>query len=63
MIGYYDHFPAKKMNVSVKPGPSQPNQPPKKILVAEKDFAEGEVIYKASALLPLPAFASLKPRS
>ena len=49
MIGYYDHFPAKTMNVSVQSGPEQNNQPPKKILVAEKDFAEGDVIYKASA--------------
>ncbi|KAI0353457.1 MAS20-domain-containing protein [Trametes cingulata] len=44
--GYYDHFPPKRMNVSVKAGPAQGNQAAKKILVAEKDFDAGEVIYK-----------------
>ncbi|KAI0824727.1 MAS20-domain-containing protein [Trametes gibbosa] len=43
--GYYDHFPPKRMNVSVQAGPTQGNQAAKKILVAEKDFAEGEIIY------------------
>ena len=36
------------MNVSVKSGPSEDKQPAKKTLVAEKDFAEGEVIYTVS---------------
>ena len=49
VIGYYDHFLAMSMNVLVQSGPEQSNQPPKKILVTEKDFAEGDVIYKASA--------------
>ncbi|KAI0663278.1 MAS20-domain-containing protein [Cubamyces menziesii] len=44
-IGYYDHFPPKRMNVSVQLGPPQANQAAKKILVAEKDFMPGDVIY------------------
>ncbi|KAI0368072.1 MAS20-domain-containing protein [Pilatotrama ljubarskyi] len=44
--GYYDHFPPKRMNVSVQAGPAQGNQAAKKILVAEKDFDAGELIYK-----------------
>ncbi|KAI0327750.1 MAS20-domain-containing protein [Cubamyces sp. BRFM 1775] len=43
--GYYDHFPPKRMNVSVQLGPPQANQAAKKILVAEKDFMPGDVIY------------------
>ncbi|TFK81511.1 MAS20-domain-containing protein [Polyporus arcularius HHB13444] len=43
--GYYDHFPPKRMNVSVQHTGGQGNQATKKILVAEKDFAAGDVIY------------------
>ncbi len=45
MIGYYDYFPPKRMNVSVQSGAGEGSQTMKKILVAERDFAEGEVIY------------------
>ncbi|KAI0650238.1 MAS20-domain-containing protein [Trametes meyenii] len=48
---YYDHFPAKHMNVSVQSGPAQANQAAKKILVAEKDFEPGEVIYEESPVV------------
>ncbi len=44
-LGYYDHFPPKRMNVSVQHTGGQGNQATKKILVAEKDFAAGDVIY------------------
>ncbi|OSC98985.1 MAS20-domain-containing protein [Trametes coccinea BRFM310] len=43
--GYYDHFPPRRMNVTVQTGPPQANQAAKKILVAEKDFEPGDVIY------------------
>ncbi|EMD40854.1 hypothetical protein CERSUDRAFT_103234 [Gelatoporia subvermispora B] len=46
--GYYNHFPPSDMNVSVKPSADDS----KKILVANKDFELGEVIYKE---LPLVA--------
>ncbi|KAI0637988.1 MAS20-domain-containing protein [Trametes polyzona] len=49
--GYYDHFPPKRMNVSVQTGPAQGNQAAKKILVAEKDFEEGDVIYTEKPLV------------
>ena len=49
MLGHYDHFLAKTMNMLVQPGPEQSYQPPKKILGRRKDFTEGDVIYKASA--------------
>ncbi|PCH41486.1 MAS20-domain-containing protein [Wolfiporia cocos MD-104 SS10] len=41
--GYFDTFPPKSMNVSVQ---SSPKDQLRKILVAEKDFEEGDVIYK-----------------
>ncbi len=54
MSGYYDYFPPKRMNVSVQHKTSpQGNQPAKKILVAQKDFAVGETIYKV-ILLDMP---------
>ena len=57
MIGYYYyHVPAKTVNVLVQSGAEQSNQPPKKILVAEKEFAEGDVIYKASAHATKPPY-------
>lgn len=43
MLGYYNIFPPKSMNVSVQDGKDK-----KKILVAEKDFEPGDVIYKVS---------------
>lgn len=39
LLGYYNYFPAKSFNVSVQDKGS------KKILVAEKDFEAGDVIY------------------
>jgi len=41
--GYYDAFPPKNMNVSVRPSP---HDSLRKTLVAEKDFNIGDVIYK-----------------
>ncbi|KAL1937720.1 hypothetical protein VTO73DRAFT_12873 [Trametes versicolor] len=49
--GYYDYFPPKRMNVSVKAGAGEGSQTMKKILVAERDFAEGEVIYTEKPLI------------
>ncbi|KAH9938334.1 MAS20-domain-containing protein [Fomitopsis serialis] len=43
--GYYDVFPPKNMNVSVQPAPGDASKV-RKILVAEKDFEPGDVIYK-----------------
>ncbi|KAI0677051.1 MAS20-domain-containing protein [Trametes maxima] len=51
VLGYYDHFPAKRMNVSVQSGPAQGNQVAKKILVAEKDYEPGEVIYEENPVV------------
>ncbi|OCH90946.1 MAS20-domain-containing protein [Obba rivulosa] len=48
--GYYNHFPPSDMNVSVQPSADGT----KKIIVANKDFEEGEVIYKE-----LPVVADL----
>lgn len=42
--GYYNHFPPSDMNVSVQPSADGT----KKIIVANKDFEEGEVIYKVA---------------
>ena len=44
--GYYNVFPPKSMNVSVKVMEPDSSQVRKKILVVNKDFAPGEVIYK-----------------
>ncbi|KAF9821281.1 hypothetical protein IEO21_00889 [Rhodonia placenta] len=49
--GYYDVFPRKSMNVSVQPAPGDATKL-RKVVVAERDFSEGEVIYKE---LPLVA--------
>ncbi|KAJ2991861.1 hypothetical protein NUW54_g8080 [Trametes sanguinea] len=49
--GYYDHFPPRRMNVTVQTGPPQANQAAKKILVAEKDFEPGDVIYTVTMRL------------
>lgn len=47
-VGYYEIFPPKRMNASTKmievADPSG-NKVLKRILVADKDFAAGEVIY------------------
>ena len=40
MAGYYKSFPAKAMNVTIAD-----NEAKKKIVVAEKDFEPGDVIY------------------
>jgi mitochondrial import receptor subunit TOM20 len=42
MLGYYRFFPSSSMNVSVKDN----EQTKKKVLIAEKDFDKGDVIYK-----------------
>ena len=44
-LGYYDYFPPKRMNVSVQHVGGEGSQATKKILVAQKDFAAGDVIY------------------
>jgi mitochondrial import receptor subunit TOM20 len=52
-VGYYEVFPPKRMNVSTKTvevaDPSG-NKVLKRILVADKDFAAGEVIYTVTWL-------------
>ncbi|KAI0796857.1 hypothetical protein C8Q75DRAFT_214382 [Abortiporus biennis] len=48
--GYYDTFPPKDMNVSVKEI-EVPGQPKKKVLVVEKDFEAGDVIYKEEPIV------------
>ena len=48
-VGYYDVFPPKQMSVSTKTidiSDSSGAKVLKRILVAEKDFAAGETIYK-----------------
>ena len=47
--GYYDHFPPKSWNVRVQ------DKDGKKVLVADKDFEKGDVIYKVSAVMALSA--------
>ncbi|PSR75045.1 hypothetical protein PHLCEN_2v9375 [Hermanssonia centrifuga] len=47
MLGYYEYFPQKRMNVSVK----ETGESKYKILVAEKDFEAGDVIYKEDPLV------------
>lgn len=49
MVGYYDVFPPKNMNVSVKPidvPDGKGGQMRKRILVVNKDITAGELIYK-----------------
>ncbi|KAF8969371.1 hypothetical protein BDZ97DRAFT_1915330 [Flammula alnicola] len=43
---YYDFFPPKRMNVSVEVRETTQGQGARQVLVASKDFAAGEVIYK-----------------
>ncbi|KZT72532.1 MAS20-domain-containing protein [Daedalea quercina L-15889] len=43
--GYFEAFPPKSMNVSVQSAPGDASKV-RKILVAEKDFEAGDVIYK-----------------
>ena len=54
LVGYYDTFPPKRMNVSTKAveltGPSG-DKILKRILVADKDFTAGEMIYDVTCLL------------
>jgi hypothetical protein len=53
-VGYYEIFPPKRMSVSTKmievTDPSG-NKVLKRILVADKDFTAGEVIYIVTWLL------------
>jgi mitochondrial import receptor subunit TOM20 len=51
MSGYYELFPPKDMNVSTQISvttDAQGNKTSRRILVAEKDFAAGEVIYRVN---------------
>ncbi|KAF8204688.1 MAS20-domain-containing protein [Pholiota molesta] len=43
---YYDFFPPKRMNVSVEVRETTQGQGARQVLVVNKDFAAGEVIYK-----------------
>ncbi|KAI1786676.1 MAS20-domain-containing protein [Ganoderma leucocontextum] len=43
--GYYDHFPPKRMNVSIHAGEPEGDKPAKKILIAAKDLEVGDIIY------------------
>jgi hypothetical protein len=48
LVGYYEVFPPKRMNVSTKTvdvADSTGGKVLKRILVADKDFTTGEVIY------------------
>jgi hypothetical protein len=45
---YYDFFPPKRMNVSVEVRETTQGQGARQVLVANKDFAAGEVIYKVA---------------
>ncbi|KAI0053595.1 hypothetical protein FA95DRAFT_1552084, partial [Auriscalpium vulgare] len=52
--GYYDHFPEKSMNVSVKPidvPTSDGKVLRRRALVVNKDFSAGEVIYKEQPVI------------
>ncbi|KAI0082448.1 MAS20-domain-containing protein, partial [Panus rudis PR-1116 ss-1] len=49
--GYYNVFPPKSMNVSVQDSEVPGNATKKKVLVAEKDFAAGDVIYKEEPIV------------
>jgi hypothetical protein len=54
-VGYYDIFPPKQMSVSTKTidiSDSSGAKVLKRILVAEKDFAAGETIYKVTRYPP-----------
>jgi hypothetical protein len=49
VVGYYDAFPSKSMNVAVKivdVVEADGETKKRKVLVATKDFEAGEVIYK-----------------
>lgn len=50
-VGYYDAFPPKRMNVSTRTtelAGSSGSKPLKRILIADKDFTAGEVIYNVT---------------
>lgn len=44
--GFYDMFPPKNMNASIVKEESQSMQGSRNLLVAARDFAAGETIYK-----------------
>jgi hypothetical protein len=46
-VGYYDTFPPKRMNVSIIDREPTSGKDARKVLSVNKDFAAGEVIYKA----------------
>ena len=47
VLGYYDAFPPKRMNVSIVDRETSSGQGARKVLTVNKDFAAGELIYKA----------------
>jgi hypothetical protein len=56
-VGYFESFPPKRMNVSTKTvevTDSSDTKVLKRILVADKDFTAGEVIYDVTWLLTTP---------
>jgi hypothetical protein len=55
--GYYEFFPPKSMNVSVKASEDNDSQIRKKVLVVDKDFNPGDVIYKVSLPYIINTFA------
>ncbi|KAH9927200.1 MAS20-domain-containing protein [Epithele typhae] len=48
---YYEFFPGKAMNVAIESASSEEDKPPKKILVAKKDFNAGDVIYTETPMI------------
>lgn len=45
-VGYYDNFPPKSFNVSVESREATGTQGARKVLVVNKDFKAGDIIYK-----------------
>ncbi|THV08202.1 MAS20-domain-containing protein [Dendrothele bispora CBS 962.96] len=49
--GYYDHFPPKSLGVAVETRKVESSNTAKKVLVVNKDFKAGEVIYKENPVV------------
>ncbi len=45
-VAYYDYFPPKQMNVSVDVRETTQGQGSRQVLVVDKDFSAGDVIYQ-----------------
>src|SRR5947208_13846883 len=61
LVGYYDTFPPRRMNVSTKTievAHSSGANVLKRILVADKDFTTGEVIYNVKCRLTASTISS-----